>query len=222
MNASDDTMQSIAFDFLFDPLCGWCYGAAPTIAALRTALPVRFDLYPIGLFYKEGVRPMDTGIAQYIRQVDQRLSQMTGQPLGKDYMAKLVVAGAPALNSAPAIRAILAAESGVAGKGLDLQETLQKARFVDGRDITDSAEIAKIAAENGIELEKTITEADVDRRIAASRQLLARYGMNGVPALVLRGIGDWEGQLDEAIPNRLNYDLAGLVAYVRDRLSRLA
>ena len=218
----NETAPPIAFDFLFDPLCGWCYGAAPTIAKLRAAYPVHFDLHPMGLFYKESVRPMDAGIANYIRQADQRLSQMTGQPLGAAYMAKLVTAGAPALNSAPAIRAILAAESLSPGKGLDLQESLQKARFVDGRDITDSAEIGRIAAEHGISVDQEMDAVEVDRRIAQSRQMLSRYGMNGVPGLILRGVEAWSGQLDEAIPNRLNYDSAGLVAHVRERLSKLA
>ena len=218
----NETAPSLAFDFLFDPLCGWCYGAAPTVAKLRAAFPVRFHLHPIGLFYKDSIRPMDAGIAQYIRQADQRLSAMTGQPLGQAYMAKLVVAGAPVLNSAPAIRAILAADAAEPGKGLDLQETLQKARFVEGRDITDAGEIGKIAAEHGISVDKAISDTDIDQRIAASRQLLARTGMNGVPGFIVRGVADWTGRLDEAIPNRLNYDPDGLVAYLRERLSKLA
>jgi putative protein-disulfide isomerase len=217
----NETGSSISFDFLFDPLCGWCYGAAPSIAALRTAFPVRFALHPIGLFYKASIRMMDAGIAQYIRQADQRLSEMTGQPLGKEYLAKLVVADAPALNSGPAIRAILAADSLSPGKGLDLQEILQKARFVDGRDITDAAEIGKIAGEHGISIDRNVDDAELDRQMGAARTMLARYGMNGVPGLILRGVGDWAGQLDEAIPNRLNYDPAGLVNHVRERLRRL-
>jgi putative protein-disulfide isomerase len=215
---ADETAASIAFDFLFDPLCGWCYGAAPTIAAVRAAFPVRFRLYPIGLFHKESVRPMDAGIAQYIRQADQRLSEMTGQPIGKDYTAKLVVAGAPDLNSAPAIRAILAAEALSPGKGLDLQEALQKARFVDGRDITDPAEIARITGEHGIGLEKAMTDAEADRCIAESRQHLAHYGMNGVPALVLRGTGDREGQLDLPLPNQLLYAREAAVDFIHEQL----
>jgi putative protein-disulfide isomerase len=213
---------SIEFDFLFDPLCGWCYGAAPTLAKIRAAFPVAFQLYPMGLFYKDGIRPMDAGIANYIRQADQRLSQMTGQPLGKIYMEKLVVAGAPALNSGPAIHAILAAEAAAPGQGFDLQEALQKARFIAGRDITDAAEIAKIAAEHGIALEREIGAAAVDRRIAETRQRLAHYGMNGVPGLVLRGIGDGEGQLDLPLPNRLLYERDAAVDFVRQRLDERA
>jgi putative protein-disulfide isomerase len=213
---------SIEFDFLFDPLCGWCYGAAPTLAKVRAAFPVRFQLYPMGLFYKDSIRPMDAGIANYIRQADQRLSQMTGQPLGKVYMEKLVAAGAPALNSGPAIHAILAAEAAAPGQGFDLQEALQKARFVHGRDITDAAEIAKIAAEHGIALEREIGAAAVDRRIAETRQRLAHYGMNGVPGLVLRGIGDGEGQLDLPLPNRLLYERDAAVDFIRQRLDERA
>jgi putative protein-disulfide isomerase len=216
---SSSALPPIAFDFFFDPLCGWCYGAAPTIAALRGAFPVHYALWPMGLFYRDSVRPMDAGIADYIRRADQRLSQMTGQPLGKPYLDRLVRADAPALNSGPGIRAILAAETAQAGAGLDLQETLQKARFVDGRDITDAAEIAAIAAAAEIALATPAPEAEADRRVAETRRRMQRYGLQGVPALVLHGTGDWQGQLETVVPGQLLYDAAALKAWVADTVA---
>ena len=45
--------------YLFDPLCGWCYGATPVASGLLQVPGVRLDLLPTGLFSNEGARPMD-------------------------------------------------------------------------------------------------------------------------------------------------------------------
>ena len=47
--------------YLFDPLCGWCYGAAPVLSALQGQPSVNVELLPTGLFSGEGARPMSNG-----------------------------------------------------------------------------------------------------------------------------------------------------------------
>jgi putative protein-disulfide isomerase len=206
----------VMFDFLFDPLCGWCYGAAPTIAALRKAFPVRFALHPIGLFYQDSAGQMEARMVGYIRQADGRIREVTGQIFSDAYYDKIVQPGAP-LDSAPAIRAILAAETDTPGRGLDLLEVLQKARFVEARDIMAPAVIAAAGGKTPAE----VGDVDMNARIDDSRRLLARCGMDGVPGLVMRGIGDWEGQLLQPIPNHLLYDKNEAVAFVRGKLKAL-
>jgi protein-disulfide isomerase-like protein with CxxC motif len=36
--------------YLFDPLCGWCYGATPTLSALLEEPGITVKLLPTGLF----------------------------------------------------------------------------------------------------------------------------------------------------------------------------
>jgi hypothetical protein len=36
--------------YLFDPLCGWCYGATPAVAGLLAIPGVSVELLPTGLF----------------------------------------------------------------------------------------------------------------------------------------------------------------------------
>jgi putative protein-disulfide isomerase len=204
------------FDFLFDPLCGWCYGAAPAVAALRKAFPVGFALHPIGLFHGEGAGRMEARMVGYIRQADGRIREMTGQVFSDAYYDKIVQPGAP-LDSAPATHAVLRAEAGAPGHGLDLLEALQHARFVEARDITDPTVIAAA----GGTTPAAANDADMNARIDDSRRLLARYDMDGVPGLVMRGIGDWEGQLLQPIPNHLLYDKKEAVAFVRGKLKAL-
>ena len=64
-----------ALQYLFDPLCGWCYGAAPTVSALLETSGLSIELLPTGLFAGEGARPMSDEFAAYAWSNDQRIEQ---------------------------------------------------------------------------------------------------------------------------------------------------
>ncbi|WP_353611301.1 hypothetical protein [Paracidovorax avenae] len=66
--------------YLFDPLCGWCYGAGGTVAELAALPGVALRLLPSGLFSGEGARPMSADFADYAWSNDQRIERLTGQP----------------------------------------------------------------------------------------------------------------------------------------------
>ncbi|MDG6829004.1 hypothetical protein [Glaesserella parasuis] len=64
--------------YLFDPLCGWCYGASATLQKLNEIYPLA--LVPTGLFYQSG-RKMDADFARYAWDNDQRLHIVPSQLL---------------------------------------------------------------------------------------------------------------------------------------------
>jgi putative protein-disulfide isomerase len=41
---------------VYDPLCGWCYGAVPTIRRLAQEPALSIELVPAGLFAGPGAR----------------------------------------------------------------------------------------------------------------------------------------------------------------------
>jgi putative protein-disulfide isomerase len=43
---------------VFDPLCGWCYGAGRTLAALTGTPGLELRLRPSGLFSGDGAHPI--------------------------------------------------------------------------------------------------------------------------------------------------------------------
>ncbi len=42
--------------YLFDPLCGWCYAAAPAVTAMASEYGPAFEFMPSGLFAGSGAR----------------------------------------------------------------------------------------------------------------------------------------------------------------------
>ncbi len=184
--------QSLRLTYLFDPLCGWCYGAAPATAALAGATDVTLDLLPTGLFSGAGARPMDDGFAAYAWANDQRIARLTGQIFSDLYRRDVLANRTQMFDSGPATLALTAArESGVA-KELAVLKTIQIARYVDGRDITDLAVLADILGQLGLEEAATRVAAPDAALIALTRSrtatgsaLLRSVHANGVPTLVL-------------------------------------
>lgn len=178
--------------YLFDPLCGWCYGAGPALGRLAALDGITVKLAPTGLFAGAGARPMDASFAAYAWQSDQRIGRLTGQPFSEDYRLKVLGAEGGLLDSALSTLGVIAAGLEDSARELDILKRLQAARWRDGRDITDRAVVADILAEAGLEKAASRVRtpdaellAAYDVRVAVARAEFERFGFEGVPSLVV-------------------------------------
>ncbi|MBP2229024.1 putative protein-disulfide isomerase [Azospirillum agricola] len=175
--------------YLYDPLCGWCYGAAPGLRALATAagLPP-LTLHPTGLFAGRGARPMDRAFAAYAWSNDQRIAKLTGQIFSDAYRDGALARFDRPFDSTPATRALTAVHRLAPTREAEALEAIQHARFVDGRDITDPAVLSETLAGLGLAEAAAagVDDEALDRRLAEGRALMAETRANGVPTLVLR------------------------------------
>lgn len=184
--------QTLRLTYLFDPLCGWCYGAAPVIAALAGDAEVSLDLLPTGLFSGAGARTMDDGFAAYAWANDQRIARLTGQVFSDLYRRDVLANRTQMFDSGPASLALTAArESGVANE-LAALKAIQIARYVDGRDITNLAVLAKTLGQLGLDdAARRVAAPDAaliamtQSRAATGSAMLRSVHANGVPTLVL-------------------------------------
>lgn len=183
--------------YLFDPLCGWCYGAGPAIEKLAGLDGVRLELAPTGLFAGEGARPMDAHFAAYAWQNDQRIARLTGQPFTETYRTRVLAAVGTMFDSAPTTIGLVAVGLGQPERELEALKTLQHARYVDGRDTTTLAVVADLLADAGfVEAADRLRVPDQDllqayrQRTTAAREEMPRFGADGVPALLVGEAGD--------------------------------
>ncbi|MBS1182014.1 MAG: protein-disulfide isomerase [Proteobacteria bacterium] len=178
--------------YLFDPLCGWCYGAGPVLERLAERDGVTVSLAPTGLFAGAGARPMEASFAAYAWQNDQRIARLTGQPFSDDYRRRVLGASGGLFDSAPATLGVIAAGLDDGARELAVLKRLQRGRYQEGRDIADRAVVADILGEAGLDVAAgrvRTPDADLiaayDRRIAAARADMQRFALDGVPALVV-------------------------------------
>ena len=182
--------------YLFDPLCGWCYGATGALERLSRVDGVTIRLSPTGLFAGEGARSMDQSFAAYAWQNDQRIARLTGQIFSETYRQQVLGATGATFDSAPATLAIVAVGQQAPAEEMAALKALQRARYVDGRDNGDIDVVIGILADAGFaDAADRLRAPDQElmaayrARIEAARTDMALFGANGVPALVV-GEGD--------------------------------
>jgi putative protein-disulfide isomerase len=196
--------------YIHDPLCGWCYAAAPLIAAARELPGLRIALHGGGMMTGASRRTITPQWRDYVIPHDKRIAQATGQPFGEAYFEGLLRDAGAVMDSAPPTTAILAAEE-LAGRGLDMLHSVQRAHYVEGRRIADKDVLAQLAQELDLdparfaEATRRLEGAATEQHFSDSRKWLARVGGQGFPTVALEHadgavqrleVGAWLGAVD--------------------------
>ncbi len=190
--------------YLFDPLCGWCYGAAPTLATLHAAANVDLVLLPTGLFADDGARPMTPEFAAYAWRNDTRIAELTGQHFSQEYRQAVLGDVRQAFDSSAATLALTAVSLTEPQRELEALSAIQTARFVDGQDISQVAVLVALLGELRFEpAAKMLRELSPElhyanrERIEQAQALMRAMNASGVPTLIASdGTKQW--RLDTA------------------------
>jgi len=189
---ADDDVQVLApgtIVVIVDPLCGWCWGAAPAVAQLAENPATPVELVASGLFI--GDREMTAEFAEYAWKNDQRIRDITGQTFSEAYREKVLGRLDGKFDSGPATLGLTAVQLREPEKAVAVLHALQAARWVDGRDVTDPAVVAAVLAEAGVtpdtvaafEAEDEAVIEALNLRATFARDLMARLGARGVPTI---------------------------------------
>lgn len=177
--------------YLFDPLCGWCYGASVAIRQLSEQPSVRLELAPTGLFAGGG-RVMDAAFAAHAWANDQRIAELTGLPFSEAYRRNVLGRPGSPFDSSVATLALTAVSLNEPQRELETLKTLQEARYVAGLDVADRSVVVQLlrdreltAAADRLAGSDAELLAANDVRIQMARRLMQAVGAQGVPALVV-------------------------------------
>ncbi|MFL6682385.1 MAG: DsbA family protein [Burkholderiaceae bacterium] len=178
--------------YVFDPLCGWCYGAIQAVSVLSGSPAVQLHLMPSGLFSGPGARPMDDAFAAYAWSNDQRIERLTGQHFSERYRGQVLADHDQMFDSGPASVALTAVALTAPRRELDALKAIQRARFVDGLDVTRLETLAALlhahdldhAAALLVEPASKLLDAHL-ARVDHAQALLQACGARGVPAFIL-------------------------------------
>jgi len=178
--------------YIYDPLCGWCYGAEPLVWAASKVDGLALRMHAGGLWPQPTRLP--DHMRRYIQQADARVGQMSGQPYGEPYLNGLLFDPELVLESRPVISAVLAAQALAPDKALSMLRAIQHAHYERGQHVVRDETLREIAAEIGLDaaaFAEARNAAPVDEHIAQSQELMNNVGAQGFPTFVLQVGNDW-------------------------------
>ena len=191
MNREEDSTMQTTVTYLFDPLCGWCYGASPVVQQLGQQPNIQLELAPSGLFAGGG-RTMDAAFADYAWSNDLRIAKLTGQRFTEDYRQNVLGRLGSRFDSAAATLALTAVTLSEPPRELEALKALQEARYVQGLDSCDVSVVGTLLRDLGLAVAADrFAASDAEllaanaARIQKARGLMQTFGAQGVPALMV-------------------------------------
>ncbi|TCK09205.1 DsbA family protein [Marinobacterium mangrovicola] len=182
--------------YIFDPMCGWCYGANELIAQLQQRArqgELALMLHPGGMMPR---RAIDPSFRQHILQADQRIADLTGAEFGEAYQQRVASNGPLVLDSLITAQAIIAGQT-LGIDGVDLLKSIQQAHYQHGLDVADEATLAGLAKDLGADATKwkdamAAAEPKLNGAVQQTRELMGRFGAQGFPTLLVESDAGWQ------------------------------
>jgi putative protein-disulfide isomerase len=181
----------VTLTYLFDPLCGWCYGASPTIQKLGQVNTITLQLAPTGLFAGGG-RTMDASFADYAWSNDMRIEKLTGQQFTEIYRTQVLGNVGGAFDSAAATLALTAVSLTEPQRELEALKLLQEARYVRGLDTSTALVVDTLLRDgNFLQAANAFASKSDDvvstnaARMEHARSLIRTHNSNGIPTMIV-------------------------------------
>ncbi|HEX8425189.1 DsbA family protein [Hymenobacter sp.] len=175
--------------YIFDPLCGWCYGMSPIIQRVQQEFADEVDVSVLcgGMVTGERVEPIGEAWS-YISGALQQVETVTGVEFGAAFRA-LGEEGSYVQDSEPPSWAINAFRQLNQAQIVRFAHAVQYAHFHDGADLNEPSTYVPLAIAHGVDGTELLRRLTLPETATATRQefaAVAKIGVQGFPTVVLR------------------------------------
>lgn len=174
--------------YIFDPLCGWCFGMSPSITALHHEWKdlVEFEVISGGMVLSDRVGPV-RNFAHIIQGSRARLEETTGVRFGEAFWTKLEQGDMVMSSLKPSI-ALAVSRDLAPGRSVEFAAALQKAIYVDGLEPDETEAYRPMATSFGLDAEEFIKRMGFPHyEMVANKDFAqsAKWGIQGFPSVVV-------------------------------------
>lgn len=170
--------------YFADPLCSWCYGFGPQLAALLARHPgARLDLVMGGL-RPYNTQTMSPEFKEMLRGHWKHVREASGLPFSEAILAREDFV----YDTEPPCRAVVTARALDAAKAREFLGAVQAAFYRDAREVTRPEVLADLAAEAGYERAIFLERLESEEMRAETRldfSTAQSLGVSGFPTLGL-------------------------------------
>ena len=172
--------------YVYDALCGWCYGFSPTLKAFAKAHGAAVEVVSGGMIRGSRIG-MLSEVAPYIRTAYKDVERATGVEFGEGFL-KVLMEGDVYMTSEPAAALLSWVKTVAPAKQLEAAHELQRGVYFHGYG-PHSDELARhLATSLGLDAAAAVAARNSEAYAATAQQdfaLSQKLGVRGFPALFL-------------------------------------
>ncbi|MBN9298911.1 MAG: DsbA family protein [Filimonas sp.] len=181
-------MKPFKILYVYDAMCGWCYGFSPVIKKLAVVheADCDFDVISGGMVLGERAGLIQKQMAEYILQAIPRVEEYSGIRFG-DMHKKQIAEGTLYQSSLLPSIALSTFKTYLPDKALAFASSIQYAFFHEGKSLEEDNTYIDLIAPYNIPTEKFIEQLHSDEmRYAAQQdfQYASEMGITGFPAVI--------------------------------------
>lgn len=168
--------------YVFDPLCGWCYGFEPVMVEIQEKYNDKysFEVIPGGMVPKHAAQPISNMRAFLLGAIPQ-LEKRTGIKIAQPYYDSILNKDGVVLNSELPSQAFIAALPYYEGKEVVLAKKIQDLLYQEGLDISKVSSFENIEGLDTAVLNTPELEEKMKLAFSKSQKL----GVRGFPAVLV-------------------------------------
>lgn len=181
----DNAPASRSFVYVADPMCSWCYGFAPSLAAARHRWPQMALSVVMGGLRVTG-EPLDARMKSFLQHHWTEVAERSGQPFDDSILQRDDFV----YTTEPACRAVVTLREHDSALALPMLDAVHTAFYARGRDTTDAPTLADIAHDVGMDRRQFLQAFDSAGMRSATQRDFAQaraWGVNGFPMLIAMG-----------------------------------
>ncbi|MFN7117010.1 MAG: DsbA family protein [Saprospiraceae bacterium] len=182
-------MKDYTIIYVYDALCGWCYGFSPVMQQLHEKYKDQIDFTVLsgGMVTGNRVGPIGQ-VAGYISDAYKTVEEYTGVKFGEGFLNGILKEGKAIFNSVPPSIALTVFKSYQPENAVAFASALQKAIYYDGIEPQHLQAYGKYAADFGIEPKHFVFQLQqnqfIDATIEEFKQV-AEWGIQGFPSVIM-------------------------------------
>ena len=181
--------------YVYDALCGWCYGFAPVIEQFYQKYrdTVSVEVVSGGMITGSRIGPIGE-VAPYIRQAYQDVEQRTGVTFGTSFLTGVLEDGTTIFSSIPPAVALSVFKSHQPDEAVPFAGALQRAIYYDGLAPEDTVAYAPLAAAFDLDGDAFVAQMEEPAFQTLAQQDFQRtqqWSVSGFPTVLAESAGTY-------------------------------
>lgn len=182
-------MSDLKILYLYDALCGWCYGFSPVMHKLYETFQdqIAFDVLSGGMIRGEDAKPIGER-ADFIRTAYPQVEEVTGVRFGLPFIEGTLADGSALFSSVKPAIALCILKKHQPEAAVPFAHALQNAIYGQGELPEEEALYARLAATFGLESDAFLADMQAPQFMQQAEEefaLVERLGIRGFPTVVL-------------------------------------